>query len=662
MFAQKAAKAPARIAASATNKLPSQFETRQVNPPDRGSVSWNFADIAVFHPELATHPTALPPSIAPGSLGVEPPIGQAEGSREHAADPIAAKVAHIPEPESNAAAISSDAGCKDTAIGAPGMLKPVLRSSGQPLDSHTRIEMQTQFSFDFSNVRIHNDDAAHRTAATLGVLAYAWGKDVGFANGVYPGGSDGRRLLAHELAHVVQQQSGETRSLASGSQGERTRLEQQAETSARDVVGGNKLSQRSTVGLPAPVLQGFDPQYHEEAVVEGLSGTFTPEEIGKIYEGNWRRDYSQASPELADIALTWKELKDASTPEDKHALQAKLALRIGAMVKIQESVTGETYGGYRTWEHMDNPGDPAATEAESRWSGSRPGDSVAGYIQDSRAYIKQNLVQAVGIARQGWNPPDQEYGRRIADAWAKGTPPQDYDVADSYAGRSRPPAGLGTPKDVNNPRESSSVVASDVTSIANKQSNVTTVGAKGFTTDPQIADNLGRASHALEDFFAHSNFVELSRKHEPINPKDLKTGTFGLGDKAHSLADKIGGIVTEIRAHRDLIPAIVLPDVTLSGFAAIGVAFDATAAWTAGKNAGSHTALNKDEPTRPNFAIAHQLAVAADRLVFESIHRAMQASLPEASSQIVYDTYALIDALVNVPSEAHPLKAIYSRP
>lgn len=57
--------------------------------------------------------------------------------------------------------------------------------------------------------------------------------------------------------------------------------------------------------------------------------------------------------------------------------------------------------------------------------------------------------------------------------------------------------------------------------------------------------------------------------------------------------------------------------------------------------------------------MALKLATQADHLVFESIHRAFQAELPETSSQIVYDTYALIDALVNIPSKTHPLKAIY---
>jgi hypothetical protein len=251
----------------------------------------------------------------------------------------------------------------------------------------------------------------------------------------------------------------------------------------------------------------------------------------------------------------------------------------------------------------------------------------------------------------------------MSDAWAKGTPPAGYDLMDPYAGRARPPQGLGEPKKVPNPTESSSVIASDVTAIARKNPAAAGAATTGFAADPQVADNLGRASHALEDFSAHSNFVELTQKQaagNQIGPKDLMTGTFGGGDKAHSLADKIYAIVAEIKAHRDLMPTFVLPDAALAEFSKVADTLDAAANLSTGP--GSHTALNKDEPGRPNFAKAHELATAADRLVFESIHRAMQASLPETSSQIVYDTYALVDSLVNVPSDSHPLKALYSRP
>lgn len=66
--------------------------------------------------------------------------------------------------------------------------------------------MGNAFSFDFSSVRIHDDPAAHETASTLRAHALTAGGDIWFGSGAYqPGTSTGDRLIAHELAHVVQQ-------------------------------------------------------------------------------------------------------------------------------------------------------------------------------------------------------------------------------------------------------------------------------------------------------------------------------------------------------------------------------------------------------------------------------------------------------------------------
>jgi hypothetical protein len=66
--------------------------------------------------------------------------------------------------------------------------------------------MEAAFQFSFASVRVHDDAVAHKAAAELGARAYTIGRDIGFARGEYaPTASGGQRLLAHELAHVVQQ-------------------------------------------------------------------------------------------------------------------------------------------------------------------------------------------------------------------------------------------------------------------------------------------------------------------------------------------------------------------------------------------------------------------------------------------------------------------------
>lgn len=92
---------------------------------------------------------------------------------------------------------------------APPVVDEVISSSGQPLDVSTRQFMETRFGYDFSGVRVHADAKASDSARQIEALAYTAGRDIVFAAGRYePATAAGRHLLAHELAHVVQQSGG----------------------------------------------------------------------------------------------------------------------------------------------------------------------------------------------------------------------------------------------------------------------------------------------------------------------------------------------------------------------------------------------------------------------------------------------------------------------
>jgi len=90
-----------------------------------------------------------------------------------------------------------------TSSEAPPIVHDVLRSSGQPLDPATRAFMEPRFGYDFSRVRLHADDQAARSAEAVNAQAYTVGSNIVF--GANRGGPANQRLLAHELAHVVQQ-------------------------------------------------------------------------------------------------------------------------------------------------------------------------------------------------------------------------------------------------------------------------------------------------------------------------------------------------------------------------------------------------------------------------------------------------------------------------
>ena len=81
-----------------------------------------------------------------------------------------------------------------------------LKGGGQPLSENYRRFFEPRFGRDFSQVRIHTDMKAAESAQAVNARAYTVGLDVIFGAGQFAPGTTGKRLLAHELTHVVQQQ------------------------------------------------------------------------------------------------------------------------------------------------------------------------------------------------------------------------------------------------------------------------------------------------------------------------------------------------------------------------------------------------------------------------------------------------------------------------
>jgi hypothetical protein len=138
-------------------------------------------------------------------------------AHEREADAIAAKVTS----GNPAATVEAHAGRTVQRVppnrGAGSQALPALvggpsASSGQPLDAETRAFMEPGFGADFDEVRIHDGPQAAGHAAGLDARAYTVGPHIVFAAGQYaPGSAAGRQLIAHELAHVVQQRGGSAR-------------------------------------------------------------------------------------------------------------------------------------------------------------------------------------------------------------------------------------------------------------------------------------------------------------------------------------------------------------------------------------------------------------------------------------------------------------------
>jgi hypothetical protein len=132
----------------------------------------------------------------------------------------------------------------------PQTVHDVLRTPGQPLEPATRTFFEPRFGHDFSKVRVHTGEDAAESARAVGALAYTVGRHIVFdAQHYAPRDSDGRRLLAHELAHVVQQQSREMPGPAGIQLSSDTTAEREADAAAGSVLQGEGFTL-----TPAPAI------------------------------------------------------------------------------------------------------------------------------------------------------------------------------------------------------------------------------------------------------------------------------------------------------------------------------------------------------------------------------------------------------------------------
>lgn len=184
------------------------FSAIPIFPPDRTSR----AERPAAPREAPPLPHAAPP--LPHTAQAKLAIGAVNDPLEREADRAADQVMRMPDPKLAPTAAPPQisrqcAACKQEAAStdrAPGIVDKVLETTGRPLDARTRAFFEPRFGHDFSRVRVHSGPEAEQSARAINARAYATGHDIVFGAGSYAPETDpGRRLLAHELAHVVQQ-------------------------------------------------------------------------------------------------------------------------------------------------------------------------------------------------------------------------------------------------------------------------------------------------------------------------------------------------------------------------------------------------------------------------------------------------------------------------
>ncbi len=206
MFTLQTRAAKARLAPTAPTRAP---KPPQCLPRGAGKLTWDLCKTAVFAPNLA--------------------IGRVDDPLEEEADRIAEEITAVVYPKNAIAAAPlqlsrtcADCAEKDerlqkkaaplsepTAEYAPGVVHEAISSPGQPLEASARAYFEPRFAHDFSRVQIQCNNVADKAAVAVNAKAFTVGSHVVFAEGQYlPRTQAGKRLLAHELTHVVQQSGG----------------------------------------------------------------------------------------------------------------------------------------------------------------------------------------------------------------------------------------------------------------------------------------------------------------------------------------------------------------------------------------------------------------------------------------------------------------------
>jgi hypothetical protein len=238
---------------------------------EQAVASRNFSTIPIFAADRLNPPRASPWfASAALTAGVRPAlaIGPIDDHIEREADRMASQVMNGPESRPSVTHVPPQlklkcAGCaaqpgrscnaadispnEETGKHVPAIVGEVLRSTGNSLDPDTRAFMEPRFGQDLSQVRVHIDAKAAESARTINAAAYTIGQHVVFGAGRYePAVNAGRELLAHELAHTLQQRQASDAQLVIDNEADHER--------EASVVADNALHQTT----PIPSVKALD--------------------------------------------------------------------------------------------------------------------------------------------------------------------------------------------------------------------------------------------------------------------------------------------------------------------------------------------------------------------------------------------------------------------
>jgi hypothetical protein len=277
------------------------------------------------------------------------------------------------------------------------------RAGGQPLTADLRAFFEPRFGRTFADVRIHTDPAAQTSADALGARAFTTGGDIAFAADEYqPSSAEGKRLIAHELAHYVQQRTDP--SLASGAtapvQTKRKKARDRKATPKPVVVPWSKTEDTVEGSLKVWLKAKFGGRV-PDAVAEQIASEIVTG--GKFKTGTKRGERDIAEPEFVEASRT-----SGGFPLDESTL-AKLADSL-----VQNGVAATAEEARTILTETDQAGASSDVETPGR-TGGEPGQEATGEqreeaVPERKTFDRASMALWVvrgGSSTRNFSPADE---------------------------------------------------------------------------------------------------------------------------------------------------------------------------------------------------------------------------------------------------------------
>ena len=225
---------------------------------------------------------------------------------------------------------------------APASVDRVLASSGRPLEPALRQDMEQRFGHDFSRVRVHSDAAAEQSARDVNANAYTVGHNIVFGAGRFaPGTHEGRRLIAHELTHVVQQQIGMTSAAPSGKHereaDEATEAVAQLGSTVAIAEASRKGIARTPEDAPTALVPHVTPEIEQKLII------MLHDERIKLNAQSFKQAISHTAGAVAIIKRSGEVIYMSDISDDKLHAEEKLFPRVEKVVAPGDTSCGSCY-------------------------------------------------------------------------------------------------------------------------------------------------------------------------------------------------------------------------------------------------------------------------------------------------------------------------------